>query len=66
MRQASHLKTLVSMNACIRTPSAAGEPPALAGTIVLLPLQVCMSALSPQRYDVPHSPLGLLDRKSQG
>ncbi|MNR20730.1 hypothetical protein D3C85_1375870 [compost metagenome] len=28
--------------------------------------EIVMSALTPQRCDVPHSPLGLLDRKSQG
>lgn len=66
MSRASRLINPVSTSARIRTPSTAGEPPALAGTIVSLALQVRMSALAPQRCDAPHSPLGLLDRKSQG
>ncbi|MCY1277012.1 hypothetical protein D9M68_973910 [compost metagenome] len=66
MSQASRVTPAVSTKARIRTSSTAGEPPALTGTIVALALQVCLSALAPQHCDAPHSPLGLLDRKSQG
>lgn len=65
MSRASHLINPVSTNACIRTPAIAGAPP-LADTMAWFARQVRISALASQRYDVPHSPLGLLERKSQG